>query len=113
MSRNLIAGNIEIMSKDVPGLLTLNQTLELISKIGDGWRLPMRTEEVHYFMNIHSLGILNFEPREAYWAGMGMDKSPGTGVYVEGWAWWIDDRSVGWDRSNGNNTLRVRLLRDI
>ena len=57
--------------------------------------------------------ILNFDSREAYWSGMAMDKSPYTELYSEAWIWWIDDKKVEWDRINGENKLRVRLLRDI
>ena len=114
MSRNLIVGNIEIMGEDISDLLTLNQALEVAKKLGDGWRLPMRIEEVNYFQQLHVLGVFGFKPEEAYWAGMGRDMDVATrSIVVEGWAWWIDNKSVGWDRASALNKLRVRLVRDI
>jgi hypothetical protein len=50
MRRNLRVGNIEIMGRDILGFLTLNQALDEAKRLGDGWRLPTRTEEVNYFL---------------------------------------------------------------
>ena len=113
MRKNLIVGNIEIMGEDISDLLTLNQALEVAKKLGDGWRLPMRIEEVNYFQQLHVLGVFGFKPEEAYWAGMGRQMDPLDPIVVEGWSWWIDDKSVGWDRTSAPNRLRVRLVRDI
>ncbi len=106
-------GNLEIMIQDIEGLWTLNQSLQIAEKVGDGWRLPYDIEMVRYFKELYSLGILGIKPEEAYWAGMGLTKASGTNVYAEGWIWWIDKKSTGWDRNNGNNKGRVRLVRDL
>lgn len=106
-------GNLEIMIQDIEGLWTLNQSLQIAEKVGDGWRLPYDIEMVRYFKELHSLGILGIKPEEAYWAGMGLTKASGTNVYAEGWIWWIDKKNIGWDRSNANNKGRIRLVRDL
>jgi hypothetical protein len=105
-------GKIEIASKDCPEWLDWNDTNELISVIGDGWRLPT-SEEGLYFIDLSTnLELGEFDrygnnDRRGYWTSDNFTSATGqlrSGIYID------HRRNYGY---NIANPCLVRLVRDI
>ena len=105
-------GKIEIASKDCPEWLDWNDTNELISVIGDGWRLPT-PEEAWYFIDLCvNLEIGEFDrygnnDRRGYWTSdnfTSVTDQLRSGLYID------HKRLYGY---NVVNPCLIRLVRDI
>ena len=105
-------GKIEIASKDCPEWLDWYDTNELISVIGDGWRLPT-PEEAWYFIDLCvNLEIGEFDrygnnDRRGYWTQSEDFKGSTqlrTGLYI--------DHKYLYGYNIANPCL-IRLVRDI
>jgi hypothetical protein len=105
-------GKIEIASKDWPEWLNWKDTNELISEIGDGWRLPTPEEALYFIDLCVNLGIGEFskwgnKDRRGYWTQSEDFKGSTqlrTGLY-------IDHKSLyGY---NIANPCLIRLVRDL
>jgi hypothetical protein len=100
---NIITGNLEIMSQDLPGKFTWTDVpnqLELLG--GNGWRLPYESEFLTIY-NLYILGIGGFKP-DRYWAYSSyLNKA------------WYYDLSVGYSPHiiDQSNEYYVRLIRNI
>ncbi len=105
-------GKIEIASKDCPEWLDWGDTNELISVIGDGWRLPT-SEEALYFIDLCvNLEIGEFDrrgnrDRRGYWTSdnfTSVTDQLRAGVYI--------DHKYLYGYNIANPCL-IRLVRDI
>ncbi|NBU98848.1 MAG: hypothetical protein EBS19_11675 [Spirochaetia bacterium] len=100
---NIIIGNLEIMSQDLPGKYQwtgVPNQLELLG--GNGWRLPYESEFLNIY-NLYNLGIGGFKP-DRYWAYSSyLNKA------------WYYDLSVGYSPHiiDQSNEYYVRLVRNI
>lgn len=107
-----IMGRIETTRKDFPEMLNWEDTMLVVEKIGDGWRLPT-PEESLYFINLSKeLNIGEFDKdgnpnRRGYWTQSedfnGADQLR-KGVYID------HGRLYGY---NVANPSLIRLVRDI
>jgi hypothetical protein len=105
-------GKIEISAKDLPIRLDWKNTNELISEIGDGWRLPTPKESLYFIDLSTDLGIGKFDrignnDRRGYWTeseDFNGTTQLRTGLY-------INHKSLyGY---NIVNPCLIRLVRDI
>ena len=105
-------GKIEIGANDWPEKLNWKDTNELISEIGDGWRLPTVGEALYFIDLSRNLGIGEFNrygnyDRRGYWTQSEDFRGSTqlrTGVYIE------HKSLYGY---NISNPCLIRLIRDI
>ena len=64
---NLLINGLEIMSQDIPGIMTWTSVPNVLLSLGGvGWRLPYE-DEFKIIYNLKNLGIGNIKP-ERYWS---------------------------------------------
>lgn len=107
-----IMGRIETTRKDFPEMLNWEDTMLMVEKIGNGWRLPT-PEEAFYFIDLSKhLGIGKFDRygnsnRRGYWT-RSEDFNGSTqlrkGVYID------HGRLYGYNVASPG---LIRLVRDI
>ena len=105
-------GKIEIASKDWPEMLDWEDTNELISEIGKGWRLPTEGEALYFIDLSTNLELGEFDrygntDRRGYWTqskDFQGSTQLRTGVYID------HKYLYGY---NIVNPCLVRLVRDI
>lgn len=105
-------GKIEISSNDWPEMLDWEDTNELISEIGDGWRLPTEEEALYFIDLSRNLELGEFDrygnnDRRGYWTQSEDFKGSTqlrTGVYID------HKYLYGY---NIKSPCLIRLVRDI
>lgn len=100
---NIIKGNLEIMSADLPMKMTWDSVPEAIESLGgNGWRLPYESEFLTIY-ELYKLGIGGFKPSR-YWSHSSyLTKA------------WYYDLSVGYSPHiiDQSKEYYVRLVRTI
>lgn len=100
---NIIKGNLEIMSQDLPGKMSWTSVPAQIEALGGfGWRLPYESEFLTIY-EFYNLGVGSFKPSR-YWSYSSyLNKA------------WYYDLSVGYSPHiiDQSNQYYVRLVRNI
>lgn len=100
---NIIIGNLEIMSADLPDKMTWTSVPAQLESLGGvGWRLPYETEFKTLY-DLYVLGIGNLKPKR-YWAYSSNNNKA-----------WYFDLGVGYSPHVDDFTKEyyVRLVKDI